>query len=492
MALDLSTTRRAQRATAPRPLNLNLALAIIAIAQLMVVLDTAIVNIALPSIQRALHFTPTGLEWVVNGYALAFGGLLLLGGRAGDLFGRRRVFVIGVLLFTLGSLAGGFATSATWLVVARVAQGVGGAIVAPTALSLVADTFPEGSSRNRAFGVYSAVSGAGGAVGLLLGGLITNSFSWRWVLFVNVPIGVLLAVAAPRVLAATTGRPGRLDLPGAASVSAGLAFLVYGLNRAATSGWTNALTVGPLAVAVSLLGAFIVIELRSKQPLMPLRIFASRNRSAAYAVRLAIGATLGGLLFFLTQFLQNILGYSPIKAGLAFLPITAGVVVGAQLASRLIGWIGPGVPMTIGGLFAGIGLLWLSRITEHAGYVAGVLGPVVVFAFGLGLIFVSTTIVAVSGVRPNESGLSSALLNVGQQIGSSLGLAVLGTMAATVTKDELMTRLPTPAIVDHAIALGYSTAFRIATLIALAGFVIAVAAVRRGPQPATIDLVDAA
>src|SRR5437868_11604631 len=336
--------------------NLGLALVVIALAQLMVVLDTAIVNIALPSIQRALHFTPTSLEWVVNGHALAFGGLLLLGGRAGDLFGRRRVFVTGVLLFTLGSLAGGFATTSTWLIMARVAQGVGAAIVAPTALSLVADTFPEGSARNRALGVYSAVSGAGGALGLLLGGLITNYFSWRWVLFVNVPIGILLALAAPRVLAASDGRPGRLDLPGAVAVTAGVTLLVYGLNRAASSGWTNTLTVGPLVAGIVLLAAFLVIELRRQQPLLPRPIFAHRNRSGAYAVRLAIGGTLSGMLFFLTQYMQNILGYSPLKAGLAFLPITVGVVLGAQSASRLIGRIGPRPLMSVGALVGAAGL----------------------------------------------------------------------------------------------------------------------------------------
>src|SRR3989449_11257277 len=269
MATTASVARRAGRGTTPQTRNLGLALVVIAIAQLMVVLDTAIVNIALPSIQRALHFTPTGLEWVVNGYALAFGGLLLLGGRARDLFGRRRLFVAGVILFTLGSLAGGFATTSTWLIAARVAQGVGGAIVAPTALSLVAVTFPEGASRNRALGVYSAVSGAGGAVGLLLGGLITNYFSWRWVLFVNVPIGIVLALAAPRVLAATDGRPGRLDLPGAVAGTAGGTLLVYGLHRAARRGRPHSSTVVPSAAALVLLATFLLIQLPSPQPLMP-------------------------------------------------------------------------------------------------------------------------------------------------------------------------------------------------------------------------------
>jgi len=464
--------------------NLGLALVVIALAQLMVVLDTAIVNIALPSIQRALHFTPTGLEWVVNGYALAFGGLLLLGGRAGDLFGRRRMFILGVVVFTLGSLAGGFATSSSWLIAARVVQGIGGAIVAPTALSLVAVMFPEGAQRNRALGVYSAVTVAGGAIGLLLGGLITNYFSWRWVLFVNVPIGIVLSLAAPRVLAASEGRPGRLDLPGAVAVTAGLTLLVYGLNKAAGSGWTSSLTLGPIAAALVLLASFIVIELRSAQPLMPLRIFANRDRSGAYFIRFAIGATLSGFLFFLTQFLQNILGYSPLKAGLAFLPITIGIVIGAQLASRMIGRIGARIPTTAGSLAVALGLFGLSRISEHSAYLTGVLAPAMVLSFGLGLIFVSTVIVAVSGVSPGESGLSSALVNVAQQLGGSMGLAVLGTVAATVTKNDLLNILPSHAVMSHAITAGYGSAYAIAGVLAVGALMIAIAAIS-GRRPRT-------
>lgn len=486
MATEASVVPTVHRA---QPRNLGLALVVIATAQLMVVLDTAIVNIALPSIQRALHFTPTSLEWVVNGYALAFGGLLLLGGRAGDLFGRRRVFVVGVLLFTLGSLAGGFATTSGWLIAARVAQGIGGAIVAPTALALVAVTFPEGAPRNRALGVYAAVSGAGGALGLLLGGLITNYFSWRWVLFVNVPIGLMLAFAAPRLLAATTGRPGRLDVPGAVTVSAGMTLLVYGLNRAATNGWSNAVTVGPIAGALVLLAAFIVIELRGAQPLMPLRIFANRNRSGAYAIRFAIGAGLSGFLFFLTQYLQNILGYSPLKAGLAFLPTTVGIVIGAQLASRLMPRTGPRTLMMVGSLAGALGFFGLSRLTEHSSYLSGVLPSVMVLAFGLGLIFVTTTIVAVAGVNPGESGLSSALLNVGQQLGGSTGLAVLGTIAANVTKADLSNSLPSPAVISHAVTSGYATAYGIASVIAVVSLVIAIAWIRGRRQETTMGSV---
>src|SRR6266567_3718883 len=257
-----------------RPRNLTLALIVIAFAQLMVVLDTTIVNVALPSVQRALHFTATNLEWVVNAYAIAFGGLLLLGGRAGDLYGRRRMFIGGTLLFTIGSLAGGLATTSTMLIIARVVQGIGGAVVAPTALSLLADTFAEGKARNRALGVYSAVSAGGGALGLLLGGVITNYFSWRWIFFVNVPVGIALALVAPRILPATGGRSGRLDLPGAVAVTGGATLLVYSLSRASTHGWRNSLTLATLVIALGLLVVFVVIEALSREPLMPLRIFA--------------------------------------------------------------------------------------------------------------------------------------------------------------------------------------------------------------------------
>jgi EmrB/QacA subfamily drug resistance transporter len=446
----------------PRPRNLALALAVIAVAQLMVVLDVAIVNVALPSIQRSLHFTATNLEWVVNAYAIAFGGLLLLGGRAGDLFGRRRMFIAGTLLFTVGSLAGGLATTSTLLIIARVAQGIGGAIVAPTALSLLADTFAEGKARNRALGVYSAVSAGGGALGLLLGGVITNYFSWRWILFVNVPVGIVLALVAPRVLLATPGRRGRLDLPGAISVTAGATLLVYSLSRAATHGWRDTMTVATLGIALGLLVGFVAIEALSRQPLMPLRIFANRNRSAAYVLSLAIGATLSGMLFLLTLFLQNVLHFSPLQAGVAFLPTALGVGLGAGITSRLIGRIGPRPPMTLGALLVAVGLFWLSGVTVSAGYGSHVLGPLVVLAVGLGMVFVSTSVVAISGVTPDESGLASALLNVGRQLGGSLGIAVLGTVAATVTTSQL----------------AYGTAFEVASVIAFGGFLVALTTIR--------------
>ena len=466
------------------PRNLNLALVVIALAQLMVVLDVAIVNVALPSIQRELHFAATDLEWVVNAYAIAFGGLLLFGGRTGDLFGRRRMFIIGALMFTAGSMAGGLATSSTFLIAARAAQGVGAAILAPTALSLLAATFRQGAQRNRALGVYSAVSAGGGGIGLLMGGVITNYLSWRWIMFVNVPIGLLLAFAAPRVLIRGEGKPGRLDLPGALTVTAGVSLLVYGLARVATHDWSDNVTRAVLAIAVTLLVTFVALESRGRHPLMPLRIFANRNRSGAYGLSLAIGAALSGMLFLLTLFMQNVLGFSPLQAGFAFLPTALGVVVGAGLTSRVIGRVGPRVPMTTGALLAATGMFWLSAVTVHANYFADVLGPLVVLAIGLGMAFLSTSVTAISGVQPNESGLASALLNVGRQLGGSLGIAIMGTIATTVTRNQLATGPFTHAAVNRALTTGFSAAFEIAGLIALAGFVTALVAVRHRQSPA--------
>ena len=470
-------------APTPRAPRLGLGLVVIALAQLMVVLDVAVVNVALPSIQKAFHFDSTNLEWVVNAYSIAFGGLLLLGGRMGDLYGRRRMFVTGVLLFTIGSFAGGLATSSSALIIARAVQGTGGAIVAPTALSLLAGTFKEGRQRIRALGVYSAVSAGGGAVGLLLGGVITNYLSWRWILFINVPVGIALALAAPRVLIAPRPAAGRLDLPGAALVTAGASLLVYGLSRAAAHGWSDATTVLTLGMAAVLLVAFIGVEAIARQPLMPLRILGNRNRSGAYVLSFAVGATLSGTLFLLTLFVQNGLGFNPLEAGFAFLPTALGVILGAGIASRLIGRIGPRTPMTAGALMAAIGLFWLAGITPASNYFADVLGPLAVLAIGLGQIFVSTTNVTIAGVAPAESGLASALLNAGRQLGGSFGIAIMGTVAAQVTRDQVLGH----AAIGGAMTSGFSAAFELAGVIALAGFAAAFVAVRSKPAPAVVE-----
>ena len=310
---------------------------VIAAAQLMVVLDATIVNVALPHIQNALHFSGTNLEWVVNAYTLAFGGLLLLGGRSGDLLGRRRVFIAGIALFALASLAGGFATDQAWLLTARVIQGIGGALAAPASLSLIAVTFPEGRERNRAMGVYSAVSIAGAAIGLIAGGLLTSYADWRWVFFVNVPIGLVLVLLAPRVLGESERVRGKFDLPGAITGSLGLGALVYGLSEAATtfahgqaiSHWGNAKVIASLVAAVALLGAFALIEARSRHALVPPRVLASRNRTGAYLISLCIGTAVFGMFFFMTIFVQQVWGYSPVRSGIAYLPMVAAIMVGA-------------------------------------------------------------------------------------------------------------------------------------------------------------------
>jgi EmrB/QacA subfamily drug resistance transporter len=457
----------------------GLALVIICAVQMMVILDGTIVNIALPSIQRDLHFSPAGLEWVIAAYALAFGGLLLLGGRSGDLYGRRRMFTVGVALFTVASLVGGLSPNPTMLIVARVAQGVGGAIASPTALALIQSTFPEGPERARAMGVYAAMSGAGGSLGLLLGGVLTDLASWRWVLFVNVPIGVAVALAAPRVLGTTATRAGRLDLPGALSVTVGMTSLVYGLSHAATSSWSNPATVGALVAAVVLLAVFVAVESRSAHALMPLRIFAERNRAGSYAVMLALAAAMFGTFFFITQYVQNVLGYSPLKAGVAFLPMTIGIGGMATLMSRLVGRIGARLPMTVGPVMVAAGLFGLSFVGLHTSYPA-VIGPLVLIAFGMGSTFVPLTLTVMSRVRSDEAGLASALLNTSQQIGGSLGLAVLVTVATTVTAASSHAGV---AGAGAAVTHGYDVAFRVAAGVAFVAFALAVAVIR-GSRPA--------
>ena len=460
-----------------KPRNLTLALAVIAFAQLMVVLDTTIVNIALPSVQRALGFSATDLEWVVNAYALAFGGLLLLGGRAGDVFGRRRMFIGGVLLFAAGSLAGGLATSAAWLIAARVVQGAGGAVVAPTALSLIADTFAEGAVRNRALGVYAGAAGSGGAIGLILGGVIVNYLSWRWVLFVNVPIALVLAAAAPRVLAPSAPRSVRLDVPGALTVTAAMTLIVYALSRAATEGWNGATTLAALGAGAALLVLFVLIERRAAQPLVPLRLFANRNRTGAYALRMLAGSMSLAVLFFLGQIVQNILGYSPLEAGFAFLPLGAGVVITAQVTSRFVGRTGARAPVAAGAALLAGGLFLLSRIPAHASYAPDIVLPLLIVSVGFGLIFFPTTVAAVSGAARHESGLASAVLNVSQQLGGSIGLAVLGTIAANVARQQL-----------SALA-GFTTVFEIGSGIAAAGFIIALVLLRSERRPRVAESI---
>jgi EmrB/QacA subfamily drug resistance transporter len=486
---------------------LGLALLVIATAQLMVVLDATIVNVALPHVQRALGFSGTGLEWVVNAYAVTFGGLLLLGGRAGDIFGRRRVFVFGLLLFSAASLLGGFATSQWWLLTARAIQGVGGAVIAPTALALITTNFPEGGERNRAFSVYAAMAGAGSAVGLLLGGILTTYASWRWCFFVNVPIGILVAAAAPRVLAESPRRPGRIDWAGAITGTGGVALLVYGLSRAATgadgiSHWGDAQVLASLTTSVVLLVSFVLIEMRSSRPLLPMRVLADRNRSGAYLIMLCVATGLFGLFFFLTLFIQTVLGYSAIRSGIAYLPFAVGVVIASALASQLVARIGPRPLIVAGSAMVAGGMFWFSRLTEHAGYASHLLGPQLVSSFGLGLVFVPLALVALHNVAERDSGVASSLLNAAQQVGGAIGLALLGTVAWTAVANSVRTQVahaaaaaakagqplpkpgvPPPAsIYDHALTVGFSRAFLVAAGIGLLALLIAIVTIRVSRQ----------
>ncbi|WP_371676339.1 MFS transporter [Streptomyces sp. NBC_01276] len=478
---------------ARRPGRPGVALAVIAACQLMVVLDATIVNIALPHIQTALSFSTTDLSWVISAYTLAFGGLLLLGGRAGDILGRRRVFMTGILLFTLASLLGGFAQEPWQLLAARALQGVGGAIASPTALALITTTFAEGPDRNRAFGVFAAVSAGGGAIGLLAGGMLTEWLDWRWVLFVNVPIGVLIAVLAPLFINESERHPGRFDAAGALTSTGGMTALVYGFIRASEEGWRDSLTIGSFIAAVVLLGAFVVIESRAADPIIPLRMFADRNRAGTYAIMLGLAAAMFGMFFFIVQFVQNVLDFSPIRSGVGFLPVTAAIITAAGLSQRFLPRFGPKPFMVAGSALTGTGLAWLSFIRTDSSYVSGVLGPMLLFGFGMGLNFVTLTLTAVSGVAPKEAGAASGLLNASQQVGGSLGLSILVTVFGTAGREEAEKQVPAfmaqadPAQLaafketgrmpdpwgDLVLAHGISTAF--AAAVAMAGLALATA-----------------
>ncbi len=444
-----------------------MALALVLGAQLMIILDMTVVNIALPSIARGLHFSAPSLSWVLNAYTLTFGGLLLLGGRAGDILGRRRVFIAGIALFTTASLAGGLATSAAWLLAARAAQGVGGAIASPAVLALITSGFTEGRERTRAIGIYTAVAMGGGSLGLVLGGVITQWVSWRWVLFINVPIGIAVLAAAPVFLTESPRQPGRFDIAGALASTAGMTALVYGFIRAASDGWGDRVAVGAFAAAILLLALFIVNESRARQPITPLRLFADRSRSGSLVARLLIVAGMFGMFFFLTQFVQDILGFSPLRAGVSFLPMTVMLFAVSRLSPRLLGRFGPKVLMVAGMLPVVLGMAWLSRISPGTGYLAGVLGPMLAIGAGMGVVFVPLTMTSLAGVRPEDSGAASSMVNVTQQIGGSLGLAILVTAFSTASRNAASHRLGhlAPLAQAHqAIVHGMASAFTLAAI----------------------------
>ncbi len=457
----------------------GLALTLIAAAQLMVMLDLTITNVALPSIQKSLHFSTTNLTWVIDAYVLVFGGLLLLGGRVGDIFGRRRMFFIGIGLFAFASLLGGVATTQGLLVSARALQGVGAAIASPTALALIAVTFPEGSARNRAMAVYAAMTAAGGALGLVLGGALVESASWRWVFFVNVPIGVVVMAVTPFVLPRIDGHGGRLDVPGAVTVSGGVALLVYGLVHAPTAGWGATSTVAAFVGAALMLAAFALIERRSEQPLIPSHFLRHRNRVGGYVTMMLIGASMLSLLFFLTQFLQEQMHYSSLRAGVSYLPVPIMVAGTSVFLSKKIKRFGVRIFLTAGPLLVAVGILWASFLTPTSSY-WHVLGPLVVFGLGMGFSVVPLTLNAVSSVKNHEQGLASSLLNTSQQIGGSLGLAVLVTVSATVRTHQLAhssTIAAAQAQIDATVQ-GFHVALRVGALSAFLAFLTALLVVR--------------
>jgi EmrB/QacA subfamily drug resistance transporter len=452
----------------------NLALLLLAMTQFVLVIDAAIVNVALPSIGHGLRFSQVDLSWVVNAYTLTFGGFLLLGGRLADLFGRRRMFIAGLVLFSLASLAGGFAQSEPWLIAARAVQGLGGAIVSPAALSIITTTFAEGAERNRALGVWGAVAGAGGASGVLLGGVLTSGLSWRWVLFVNVPIGIVCALLAPRLIRESRAEDDTrsFDLPGAITVTAGLALLVYALVDAVNVGWGSTATLVKIGGAAVLLIAFLAIESRQRAPLMPFSIFRLRTLRGANLVALLVGMSLFSMFFFISLYMQQVLHFSALKTGLSYLPLAGGIIVAAGGASFAVTRFGFKPVLLTGLLFIAGGLLWFSRVHAPGGSFTGdVLGPSLLAAIGLGLSFVPVTIAAMTGTRPHEAGLASGLVNTGQQVGGALGLAILATVANSRTKSVLHSGQHDLAI---ALTKGFDRAFMVGAGFALIGAVLTI------------------
>ena len=450
-------------------------------AQLMIILDATVVNIALPHIQTGLHFSATSLSWVLNGYTLTFGGLLLLGGRAGDILGRRRVFLAGIAIFTLASLVGGLAPSAGVLLAARAVQGVGGALASPAVLALVVSGFPEGRERTRALAIYAGVVTGGGSLGLVLGGVITQWLDWRWVLFINVPIGIAVLVATPLFVTETPRLPGRFDLTGAVTSTVGVGALVYAFTRIAGDGWGDRLGLAAFAVAAVLLAAFLLNETRAPQPITPLRLFADASRSGSFAARLLLVGGMMGMFFFLTLFLQDVLGFSPLRAGVAFLPMTVLLFAVSRLTPRLMPVVGPKRLMLAGMIPVLIGMAWLSRVSPATGYWTGVFPPMVLLGGGMGVVFVPLTTASLAGVRPEDSGAASSMVNVMQQLGASLGLAVLVAVYGTARRSALthpVAGLSAAAFQQHALAHGMAEAFALAAVLDAAALLILAVLIR--------------
>jgi EmrB/QacA subfamily drug resistance transporter len=452
-----------------------LALALLAAAQFVVVLDASIVNVALPSIGRSLDFSQGDLSWVINAYTLTFGGFLLLGGRMADLIGRRRLFMAGLILFAVASFAGGIAQSAGWLVAARAVQGLGGALLSPAALSLLTTIFAEGKERNTALGVWGAVAGSGGAVGVLLGGMLTQWAGWEWVLFVNVPIGLAAAALAPRLLPESrTSGARHFDIAGALSITAGLSLLVYALVDANNAGWGSLKTLGLAGIALALIAGFVAIERRSKAPLVPFPgIFRMRTITGINITALFIAMSLFSMFFFVSLYMQQVLGYDALKAGLSYLPLALGIIVSAGLASQLVTRFGF-KPVLVAGLgLTAAGLVWFAQVSPHGTYLNDILGPSLLSAFGLGFAFVPMTVAAVAGVSHDEAGLASGLINTSQQVGGALGLAILATIANSRTASLMLAARGDKSALPVALTEGFQSALTVGAGFAIAGALLA-------------------
>jgi EmrB/QacA subfamily drug resistance transporter len=477
MSTDAALSTAVRRAASPW-----LVLALVCLAQFMVVLDATIVNVALPTMQSDLHFSSSSLQWVINSYTLVFGGFLLLGGRASDLFGRKRLFLAGLVVFTAASVLDGFAPSSNYLIAARALQGLGAALVSPAALSILTTTFPEGRLRTQAMGIWAAIAVGGGAFGLLLGGILTEYASWRWIFFVNLPIGILALVFAGRFVPESKLSERRgFDLVGALSVTGGLIVLVYAIVKVQAYGWISVRTIGLLALALVLLASFIVAERRSRHPLVRLDIFRTRSLTAANTVMLAVGGGMFSIFFFATLYVQEILHLSPVQAGLGFLPLTAGIIIASGIAQQVIGRLGA-IPVVLTGLVvAAVGLLLLARLSADGSYASDVLPGLVVMGIGLGFVFVPLTLIGTTNVAESDAGLASGLFNTSQQVGGAIGLAVLSTLAANHTSGRLSTLGHAATAHDQSQALvsGFQVGFVTAAGLMILGVALVVALIRR-------------
>jgi len=457
-----------------------LALALLASTQFVIVLDAAIVNVAIPSIGRDLQFSTENLAWIPNAYALTFGGFLLLGGRMADLLGRRRLFMIGLGVFSIASLLGGFSGSEEQLIIWRAVQGLGAALLAPSALSMVTNMFSEGAERNKALGVWGAVSGSGGAAGVLLGGVLTEYAGWEWVLWVNVPIGIIAALLAPRLLVESRreSETRHFDAFGALTVTAGLSLLVFALVDTINAGWGSTQTIGLLVVSLALILVFIAIERRSVAPLVPFSIFRKRTLTGANVIGLLIGASLFSMFFFLSRYMQEVLRYDALKTGLSYLPLALVIIVSAGAASVLVTRLGFKPVLVAGLVLVTIGLLWFTQLPVDGVYLSDIIAPMVVAAAGLGFAFVPVTIAAVSGISEDDSGLASGLINTSQQIGGALGLAVLATIANTRTQNLAEAAQGNPAALPEALTDGFNLAFLAGAGFAVLGILAAIFMIR--------------